>query len=223
MAFKCSRPEPGSSSRFSSVEFVSRLDFHVSLGVTIQLTLSTVEFIGYIARAVCWSESPGYTLGPYIMQSIMLLVAPALLAASVYMELARIVLMAGGDAHLFIRRTWLTRIFVAGDVLSFLMQATGAGMMGAGQQSMTDLGEIIVIVGLVFQLIFFGLFVVAGAFFHWRLLKVPTEKSGGCPWKKHMYSLYGVSALIFVRCVVRAVEYGQGFNGKYAINCLVVI
>jgi hypothetical protein len=66
-----------------------------------------------------------YTMGPYIMQSVLLLVAPALFAASIYMELGRIVLMVDGDRHLFIRRTWLTKLFVAGDVLSFLMQSSG--------------------------------------------------------------------------------------------------
>lgn len=179
------------------------------------LTVSTVEVIGNIARAACWSESPDYTLGPYIIQSIMLLVAPSLLAASVYMELANIVLMVDGDAHLFIRRTWLTRTFVIGDVLSFLMQSTGAGMMSSGQPSMTDLGTIIVIIGLVLQLIFFGLLVAAGLVFHARLNKVPIQKSSACPWEKHMCSLYGVSVLIFVRCVVRAVEYGQGYDGEF--------
>jgi hypothetical protein len=66
-----------------------------------------------------------YTLGPYIMQSVLLLVAPALFAASIYMELGRIVLMVDGERSLFIRRTWLTKLFVTGDVLSFLMQSSG--------------------------------------------------------------------------------------------------
>lgn len=72
------------------------------------------------------NENPGpYTLNPYIIQSVLLLVAPALFAASIYMELGRIVQMLEGDRALFIRRTWLTKIFVAGDVLSFLMQSSG--------------------------------------------------------------------------------------------------
>lgn len=85
----------------------------------------TVEVIGYIGRALSHNEAPDYTLGPYIIQSILLLVAPALFAASIYMELARIVLMVEGDHALIIRRRWLTRIFVTGDVVSFLMQSGG--------------------------------------------------------------------------------------------------
>jgi hypothetical protein len=90
------------------------------------LTFASVETIGYIGRIMSSQESPGpYTLSPYIMQSVLLLVAPALFAASIYMELGRIVLMVDGERALFIRRTWLTKLFVAGDVLSFLMQSSG--------------------------------------------------------------------------------------------------
>lgn len=71
------------------------------------------------------SQSPNWTLGPYIMQSLLLLVAPALFAASVYMELGRIILVTDGEAHAIIRRRWLTKLFVAGDVLSFLVQSGG--------------------------------------------------------------------------------------------------
>lgn len=87
--------------------------------------IRVVEVIGYIGRALSHNEAPDFTMGPYIIQSIFLLVAPALFAASIYMELGRIVLMVDGDHALFIRRRWLTRIFVTGDVLSFLMQSGG--------------------------------------------------------------------------------------------------
>lgn len=71
------------------------------------------------------NESPNWTIGPYVMQSTLLLVAPALFAASIYMELGRIILLVKGQKHAVIRVTWMTKIFVAGDVLSFLMQASG--------------------------------------------------------------------------------------------------
>lgn len=70
-------------------------------------------------------ESPNWTIGPYVMQSTLLLVAPAFFAASIYMELGRIVYLVKGQKHSLIRVNWMTKIFVAGDVLSFLMQASG--------------------------------------------------------------------------------------------------
>ena len=71
------------------------------------------------------NESPNWTLGPYVMQSTLLLVAPALFAASIYMELGRVIHLVKGEKHSLVRVNWMTKIFVAGDVLSFLMQASG--------------------------------------------------------------------------------------------------
>jgi hypothetical protein len=85
----------------------------------------TVELVGYIGRAMSSKQSPDWTIGPYVMQSTLLLVAPALFAASIYMELGRIIMMVKGEQFSLIRVGWTTKIFVAGDVLSFLMQASG--------------------------------------------------------------------------------------------------
>lgn len=41
------------------------------------------------------------------------------------MCLGRIILITDGERHSLIRAKWLTKIFVIGDVLSFLMQGTG--------------------------------------------------------------------------------------------------
>ena len=71
------------------------------------------------------NQSPNWTIGPYVMQSTLLLVAPALFAASIYMELGRIIHLVKGEKHSLVRVNWMTKIFVAGDVLSFLMQASG--------------------------------------------------------------------------------------------------
>jgi hypothetical protein len=59
------------------------------------------ETIGYIARISSARQNPGpYSLGPYIIQAVLILVAPALFAASIYMELGRVVHMVNGDGAL---------------------------------------------------------------------------------------------------------------------------
>ncbi|CAG8881157.1 unnamed protein product, partial [Penicillium salamii] len=83
------------------------------------------EVIGYMTRAVSATQYPDYDLGPEVIQYIMILVAPALLAASIYMEFGRLIIMTDGDRFCFIRRTWLTKIFVIGDIISFLAQFSG--------------------------------------------------------------------------------------------------
>jgi len=84
-----------------------------------------VEMIGYVGRALSSRQSPDWTLGPYIMQTLLLLLAPTLFAASMYMILGRLIRLLDAEAHSLIRTTRLTKIFVAGDVLSFLVQSGG--------------------------------------------------------------------------------------------------
>ena len=83
-----------------------------------------VEVIGFIGRYL--SHDDVWALGPFIMQSLLILLAPALFAASIYIILGRIILMTDGERYSLVRQKWLTKIFVAGDVLSFLMQGSGA-------------------------------------------------------------------------------------------------
>lgn len=59
------------------------------------------------------------------MQATLLLVAPALFAATIYMELGRIIAMVDGEGHVKIPLRWLTKIFVIGDVFSFMLQGAG--------------------------------------------------------------------------------------------------
>jgi hypothetical protein len=87
------------------------------------LTNLEVEIIGFIGRIL--SHNDLWALGPFIMQSLLILIAPALFAASIYIILGRIILLVDGERYSLVRRKWLTKMFVAGDVLSFLLQGAG--------------------------------------------------------------------------------------------------
>ncbi|KAF9776716.1 hypothetical protein IL306_005064 [Fusarium sp. DS 682] len=181
----------------------------------IPLTLGGLfEVIGYAARAKSGNESPNWTLGPYIIQSILLLVAPALFAATIYMELGRIVTMVDGEGRVLISKKWMTKVFVTGDVLSFILQAGGGGYQASGTLEALKGGAHVIIGGLFVQLIFFGVFIIIAIAFDRAIRANPTGRStSGIPWQKHMIALYIGSFLIMVRSVFRAIEYLQGFNG----------
>ncbi|KAG9197703.1 hypothetical protein G6514_001130 [Epicoccum nigrum] len=177
------------------------------------------EFVGYIGRAQ--SHSDQWKLGPYIIQSLLLLVAPALFAASIYLILGRIILMTDGELRSLIPLKWLTKVFVAGDVVSFLLQGGGGGIQSSGTESAMKVGEKLIIVGLFVQLAFFGLFVAVAGLFHTRLQRYgPGSMSvdlGTLPWKRHLLALYASSALILVRSVFRVIEYLMG-NAGYLLR-----
>ena len=93
------------------------------------MDLRAGECIGYITRAINATERPGcWSLGAYVAQNVLILVAPAFMAASIYMILGRIILLTDGDSHSLIGRRWITKIFVTGDVISLLMQSSGMYM-----------------------------------------------------------------------------------------------
>ncbi len=131
------------------------------------------------------------------------------------MELGRIVQLVHGDCHLFIRRRWLTRIFVTGDVLSFLMQAGGGGLMGSNDADNRATGSHLIVGGLFVQIVFFGCFIVTTVLFHIRLRRAPAQSvlANRSPYFRHLIALYATSLLIFVRSIVRVIEFIQGFDG----------
>ncbi|TID27568.1 RTA1 domain protein [Venturia nashicola] len=171
------------------------------------------ETIGYVGRTVSAAQTGERTLGPYIVQSVLPLVAPALFAASIYMELGRIVEVVEGDANLFIRRKFLTAIFVCGDILSFFLQGAGGGLMASKTNSTQKLGTTVIEIGLGVQIAFFVVFVLAATIFHWRMQKNPTSRSLEIGWQKHMTALYSTSLLILIRSIFRLVEFSNGFDG----------
>ncbi|OCL13291.1 RTA1-domain-containing protein, partial [Glonium stellatum] len=79
------------------------------------------EILGYVGRAQ--SSQDQWNLGAFIQQSVLLLVAPALFAASIYMTLGRIILLLDGEKYSVVKKRYLTKIFVAGDIFSFLLQS----------------------------------------------------------------------------------------------------
>lgn len=168
-----------------------------------------VETIGYAARAAAPSDLEA--LAPYIIDSILILLAPILFAGSVYMILGRIMRATNGTHHSLIRVTWVTKIFVSGDILCFLVQGAGGGLLATAKtQTELDRFENIILGGLILQIVMFGFFVVVGVIFHRRLRQMPTTESLESGWERYMAILYTVSGLITVRNVMRAIEYAWG-------------
>jgi len=171
-----------------------------------------VEAVGYVARAI--SHHDRWALMPYIIQALLLLIAPALYAASIYMILGRIITRIEAEHHSMIRPNWLTKIFVAGDVLSFLMQSAGGGIMAKQDRDSAKLGQRIILGGLFVQILFFGFFMAVAIVFHLRLRKNPTQASGvDTKWRTLLIALYVASTLILMRSGFRVIEYLQGKEG----------
>ncbi|KAL7781693.1 RTA1 like domain-containing protein [Trichoderma ceciliae] len=176
------------------------------------------EFIGYVGRAISASQKAGcWTETPYLIQTLFILLAPALFAASVYMTLGRVIELVDGEKYSIIKRKWLTKIFVCGDIICFLLLGGGGGILASAKTSKSevDLGNNVIICGLVLQLLWFGFFVGVSLIFHRRMILAPTARSyqPDINWRGYLHALYVASTLIIVRNIFRLVEYGQGNDG----------
>jgi hypothetical protein len=183
---------------------------------------SQVESLGYAARA--YGHSHPSSKNAYIVQTMLILLAPILFAATIYMFMGRLVLASGHTKASIIRPTWLTKIFLGGDILCFLVQAAGASFLVKtdASQSTKNLGKYIILAGLVIQLIVFGFFLVVAAIFHLRAGKAERLEIGTVKmfnWQKYMVTLYIVSGLVTVRNIFRVAEY---VTGGECIPCLSV-
>ncbi|KFY31589.1 hypothetical protein V493_00977 [Pseudogymnoascus sp. VKM F-4281 (FW-2241)] len=185
----------------------------------IAFTIGTLfEVIGFAARAVAHDRTDAVM--PYVIQNLFILLPPAFFAASIYMTLGRIINAVNGGHLSVVRPSWLTKIFVAGDVLSFLVQAGGGGMMAGGDPDKVDLGENMILGGLGIQLLMFGLFWITAILFHLKIRKNPTTESYSIDarWEQYLAMLYMVSALIMIRSIFRVVEYVMGGDGYLLSN-----
>ncbi|KAJ5081190.1 hypothetical protein N7456_013428 [Penicillium angulare] len=181
------------------------------------------QIIGYCARAVSHFHTTSTTL--YAMQTLFVLLAPNLYAASIYMVLGRIIVFLRGEHLSVVPVRFLTKIFVMGDVLSFVLQGAGGGVMSSsGSANLLVVGQWIIVAGLCVQLLFFGAFIITSMLFHTRISQQPTQeaensKVRGFPrdWRGLLSALYIASVLILIRSIYRVIEFAQG-NSGYVIS-----
>lgn len=222
---------------------------------------------GYAARI--FSHYDQWKLGPYVGQTLLLLVAPVMFAATIYMTLAGIIItsvaqkiararalstekdsapssfssLAEKDtASLQVtaadldaaRRTkvfkipvlWITRIFVTADIIALVTQGGGGGIMASGNITNVEIGEKIILGGLLFQIVAFSFFlIIAISFDHGQrkeqaLSGQPSRKGWKDleGWRKMLSALYTGSALLLVRNTFRVIEYAQGNDGYLLRN-----
>ncbi|KAF2799666.1 RTA1 like protein [Melanomma pulvis-pyrius CBS 109.77] len=169
--------------------------------------------IGYGFRFV--SAGTPDSLGLYIGQSLCIILPPSLYAATIYMIYGRLVIFVDSPEASLIRPTRVTKIFVCGDILAFLLQAGGGGQMANAKTA--DMGKNIMLFGLFVQLLFFGFFLIISLLFWKRMRSSPKMYSvpqyGKHHWTSLLKLMFAAAAIIILRCLFRVVEFSQGHDG----------
>jgi hypothetical protein len=150
------------------------------------------------------------------------LLAPALFAASIYMTLSRLITSLNATHLSPIPIKHLTKAFLLGDWLSFIIQGNSASL--TFRPKTQKIGEVLIVIGLFVQILSFTLFFVTAIIWHKRINKNPTSKSleqdedGKNNWRTTMKMMYIVSALILGRSIFRVIEYLMGYEGYLFVN-----
>ncbi|KAJ5205255.1 ZIP metal ion transporter [Penicillium cf. griseofulvum] len=206
---------------------------------SIMVISAAMEAIGYIGR--CVSVQNKLEKSVYVLQFSLIILAPVLMAACCYILFSRILfLIVPREARTF-RLCWvppqfITPIFVGFDILALLLQLGGAVMITSVDAADKDAknklntGKHVAQIGVVIQLVAFGLFAVAAVRFNFtskRFISSLSErfenvgKTGyridGIIKNKHWPALLRVvnitTILILVRSVYRLVEFTEGTTG----------
>jgi hypothetical protein len=116
-----------------------------------------------------------FKLTPKHRSLVTLTIAPAFLAASIYLCLARIVVISGTEISRFSPRTY-TITFISCDFISLLLQAAGGAIAsGANTPSQDKMGVNIMIAGLSFQVFSLTMFITLCAEFGLRVMRDPSK------------------------------------------------
>ncbi|CAG8232621.1 unnamed protein product [Penicillium salamii] len=162
----------------------------------------------------------------YAIQNLLILLAPTLYAASIYMVLGRLIIFLRGKHLSYMPVKYLTKIFVLGDILSFILQGTRGDVMSNRSANLLAVGQWIIVAGLCVQLLFFSAFLVTSICFHCRITRSPTQEAQSSivrsrifsrDWRGLLFALYIASILILIRSIYRIVEFVQG-NSGYLIS-----
>ena len=174
------------------------------------------EALGYVGR-ILLKDNPFDETG-FDIQICCLIIAPAFLAAGVYLTLKYLVLTVGRD-YSRIRAKWYTWIFIMCDLLSLVLQGTGGGIAAtADTESGQKAGNNLMMAGIVWQVVTlfaFGALVVDYCLSASRGRNSFTQATVNLISSRNFKLFAGAIVVsytvIFTRCVYRIAEMAGGW------------
>ena len=198
----------------------------------ILVVAALAEALGYAVRAHLASTG-NVTMGPYIVSVLLILLAPNALALLNYKVLGHVIELKSPAANALLERPSfrlpflmnergliysgrMTGLFLASDVICFLVQGAGGGQEASNDPSTQQTGKSVIIVGLVFQVIFFFLFAVLSVYVYISPLYNRSAAEQQAAGKQLLdpsvigtvfFALFSTVALILARNVYRLIQF----------------
>ncbi|KAF3398150.1 Protein RTA1 [Penicillium rolfsii] len=176
---------------------------------------AAIEVVAYAIRAA--SVKKPDNIGLYAISATLIVIAPVLVCASLYILIGRLIQSTEKEPALLFGKVspaWIPRVFVTSDILSFLTQASGSGIASSNDWEGTqkDVGVGVLIGGLVLQLATFALFLVIVIWFDMK--SKPSSHGGSMEHGVRLVlnGIYVSGLFIMVRLIYRVIEFSMGMN-----------
>lgn len=191
------------------------------------LTLATLmEVIGYAFRALSSRKDP-YRITYFIVEYFLIVTAPVLFSASIYVCLTKIIAWAEQQGIRLSEKGWYLRkkvilwTFISIDVVTTVMQVLGASLIGHATSKQKDpsTANNILLSGLAIQTFAFAIFLVLLTIVIYAICgdgeSIGRLRSSKSPF---LGVLMISSLLVFVRTIFRLVETSQGVFGHLSTH-----
>ncbi|KAL4980442.1 RTA1 like protein-domain-containing protein [Aspergillus desertorum] len=202
---------------------------------------AAMEAVGYIFRCISTQDTSARTV--YVLQFVLLILAPVLMAGALYVLFGRIIfLVVPKDQRTFtvcwVPPRWITPIFVGFDIGALMLQLVGAVMITSGNGNSQDdsdtfnRGRDLALVGVVVQIAAFGLFTSAAIRFNFTSKKfikhtpeslyeegqdefsmTVQDKPRKSDWPHLLRGVNFSTIMILIRSIYRLVEFTEGHGG----------
>ncbi|KAE9377661.1 RTA1-domain-containing protein [Stipitochalara longipes BDJ] len=176
----------------------------------------TLEAIGYVGRLLLRSDP--FSKAYIGIQLICLTVAPAFLSAGIYLTLKHITIVYGREYSRLAPKMY-TWIFISCDIVSILIQTAGTTIAASANSS--NLGNDIILVGLVTQVITLSIFGLLAMDVWARIIKnngylstTAKEVHNTRRFKGVIGAIVLAYTFILIRCVYRIPEMAGGWSNK---------
>ncbi len=170
-------------------------------------------------------NNPYSNLG-FEIQICCLIISPAFVSAGLYLTLKHIVLSFGEDWSR-VRPVWYTRIFIAADIFSLVLQGAGGGIAATADHgsSAQNLGTNLMIAGVIWQVVClatFGTCLVDYAIRTNRrrdhLSVEATILLRTTSFRLFLFAIITAYTTVFIRCVYRIPELANGWRSEIMRN-----
>ncbi|KXH25857.1 hypothetical protein CSIM01_12512 [Colletotrichum simmondsii] len=169
------------------------------------LFLFAGDTFGHLGRA--WAGSAPLSPKPFMLQLMLILVAPVFISATIYVNLGRLKEALLGHQR---RKCSPTSIFILTDIIAFCTQIGGSLVQVIANPKIMEIGGHVVLGGLLFQL-----FVLVVYFALVMRFQRATQRETIYlqHWRRYVWTLIISVVAIWVRNLVRAAEFAEGWYG----------